>query len=77
MKTIYTVQTRYLNGTVTLSVHEDNFTSSELAEKVAKKLKEVNKEHVIVNLIETTLYEDEGEVPILNNNKDDTDYKKV
>lgn len=71
MKTIYTLTIRVMNGTVTMSVITDCFTSRELAEKTEEAVKKKNKEHVVITSIDTTnLYESEDEIPILKNGHD-------
>lgn len=68
MKTIYTLTIRVMNGTVTMSVITDCFTSRELAEKTEEAVKKKNREHVVITNIDTTnLYESEDEIPILKN----------
>ena len=67
MKTIYTLTIRVMNGTVTMSVITDCFTSKELAEKTEEAVKKKNKEHVITSIDTTNLYESEDEIPILKN----------
>ena len=69
MKTIWNVEVRSLNGTVTMMSYTHAFIDKELAEKAADKIKEKNKDsvfHVIVRVYDSVLYESENEVPILN-----------
>jgi EAL domain-containing protein (putative c-di-GMP-specific phosphodiesterase class I) len=45
-----------------------SYLNEDLAKKVGEKIKEKNPRHkIIVEVIETKLFEDESEVPILNN----------
>jgi len=68
MKTIYTVNARFMNGTVTMMTDTSSYLNEDLAKKVGEKIKEKNPQHsIIVEVIETRLYEDESEIPILNN----------
>ena len=70
MKTIWNVEATLMNGTVTLQTVTQSFLVKELAEKAAEKVREANKENrfpVHVRVYESTLYEYEMEVPILNN----------
>lgn len=78
MKELYTLTTRYMNGTVTMSINTDNFATEELAKKVKKVLDEQNSGHVITKLSKTMLYENEDEVPILKSlNDNETNSKEV
>lgn len=67
---IYTLVTRLMNGTVTMNIITDNFSTKELAEKVLAKLTETNKNSgpfkAVYEIKETTLFTAEEEVPILN-----------
>lgn len=69
MKQVWNVETRLMNGTVTLETMTDTFLDKELAEKAAEAVRKANKENrfpVHVRVYESTLYEYEMEVPILN-----------
>lgn len=69
MKKIYTLTTRALNGTVTMMYNTSSFSSRELAEKAKLAVDEENIGGVfsiISDIEETTLFEDESEIPILN-----------
>lgn len=69
MKKIWNVEMRAMNGSVTMMVQTHAFIDKELAEKAADKIKEKNKDSVfpvIVRVYDSTLYESENEVPILN-----------
>lgn len=73
MKTIYTLKTSAYNGTVTMMTMVSSFLTKELAEKVKQTVDEANKDNqfeVISKIEESFLYEDESEVPILNNKGD-------
>lgn len=66
MKTIYTLNTRLMNGSVTMMVHSDSFTSEELAEKARRAVQEANKgANIICEISKSILFESEEEVPIL------------
>ena len=69
MKTVWNVEMRAMNGTVTMMTETSAFTDKELAEKVAEAIKEKNKDsqfHVCTRVYESKLYETMKEVPILN-----------
>jgi hypothetical protein len=68
MKTLYTVNARFMNGTVAMMTDTSSYLNEDLAKKVGEKIKEKNPQYkIIVEVIETELFEDESEVPILNN----------
>ena len=71
MKTVYNVEMKAMNGTVTMITETWSFTDKELAVVAAQKLAEVNKGkstfNVIIRDYESVLYENLEEVPILNN----------
>ena len=58
-----------LNGSVTMQTHSDIFSSKELAEKAKDAVEKAN-EHAdfpcLCTIQESTLFESEEEVPILN-----------
>ena len=69
MKTIWNVEMKAMNGSVTMMIQTHAFIDKELAEKAADKIKEKNKDsvfHIIVRVYDSVLYESENEVPILN-----------
>lgn len=69
MKKLYTVVASFMNGTVTMCNDISNYTSKELAEKVKDKIIELNKNGMfppMCHIEETSVYETEAEVPILN-----------
>lgn len=71
MKTIYTLKTHLMNGTVTMMTAVSNFTDKETAEEALKVIEEANKENgndTWSEIDETILYENRDEVPILNKN---------
>ena len=69
MKKVYTLNTSMMNGTVTMQTHSDIFSSKELAEKAKDAVEKAN-EHAdfpcLCTIQESTLFESEEEVPILN-----------
>ena len=77
MKEIYTLHTKLMNGTVTMSIMSSNYASEELARKTKKALDERNDEHIITDIQKTILYEDESEVPILREQKNETDRENI
>lgn len=71
MKTLYAVCMRFMNGTVTMGQDVSTFPDEELANKVADALREKNKGHrTIIEVMPITHYENENEVPILNDEKE-------
>ena len=74
MKTLYLLTTSIMNGTVTMNKLSSAFTDKTLAEKTMKVVDEANKReeddpiHLTTwsNIEEMILYENEEEVPILN-----------
>jgi hypothetical protein len=71
MKTLFAVCVRFMNGTVTMGQDGSTFADEELANKVADALREKNKGlRTIIEVIPITHYENENEVPILNDEKD-------
>ena len=67
MKTIWNVEIKLMNGSVTLLTDTKSFSNKELADKTANVLKEANKQYsCIVRVYESELYENENEVPTLN-----------
>ena len=73
MKKIFTLETSAYNGTVTMMTMVSSFLTKELAEKAKQAVDEANKDNqfeVISTIEESVLYEDESEVPILNNKED-------
>lgn len=72
MKKIFTVITSMMNGSVTMATIADNFSSEELALKAKKAIEEKNKGSrfpIHCEIKESTLFENEDEIPILNNGK--------
>jgi len=78
---IYTFEERLMNGTVTASSSTACFSTRELAEKAQRAAIEANShpdlwgmKYWCGDIKETTLFESEKEVPILNgNNKHESD----
>jgi len=71
MKTLYAVCVRFMNGTVTMGQDVSTFPDEGLANKVADALREKNKGlHTIIKVMPITYYENENEIPILNNEKE-------
>jgi hypothetical protein len=71
MKTLFAVCVRFMNGTITMGQDVSTFPDEELANKVADALREKNKGlRTIIEVMPITHYENENEVPILNNEKD-------
>ena len=69
MKTVWNVEMRAMNGTVTMMTETSAFISKDIAEKAAEAIKEKNKDsqfHVLTRVYESKLYETLEEVPILN-----------
>jgi len=67
MKTIWNVEIKLMNGSVTLLTDTKSFSNKELADKTANTLREANKQYsCIVRVYESELYENENEVPALN-----------
>lgn len=67
MKTIWNVEIKLMNGSVTLLTDTKAFSNKELADKTANALKEANKQYsCIIRVYESELYENENEVPTLN-----------
>ena len=76
MKKIFTFNTRMLNGTVTMGIHTDAFSTRELAEKARVAVVKANIEMAVLNggmealcdeVEEVAVYDTEDEVPILKN----------
>lgn len=71
MKTLYAVCVRFMNGTVTMGQDVSTFPDEGLANKVADALREKNSGRpIIVEVMPITHYENENEVPILNDEKE-------
>ena len=71
MKTLYAVCVRFMNGTVTMGQDVSTFPNERLANKVADALRKENKGlRTIIEVMPITHYENENEVPILNDEKD-------
>lgn len=71
MKKFYTLKASFMNGTVTMMTDISNYTDKEVAEEVMGKIIENNKcWDVYCEIIETCLYENRDEVPILNEKKE-------
>ena len=69
MKTVWNVEMRAMNGTVTMMTETSAFTDKKVAEKASEVIKEKNKDsqfHVLTRVYESKLYETLEEVPILN-----------
>ena len=69
MKKVWNVETRLMNGTVTILTITDSFATEELANKAADALREVNKKNgysTVIRVYEGIFYENESEVPVLN-----------
>jgi len=70
MKTIYILEQRIMNGTVTLDIMTSGFATKELAERCEKALAEQNKKldmiKVVSSVKEMTIYENESECACLN-----------
>ena len=72
MKKIYTLNTDFMNGTVTMMSFTSSFSTKELAEETAEAVKKANQgsDFPCVNEIkESVMYETREEVPILNQDK--------
>ena len=72
MKKIYTLVTRFINGTITVMTDVSSFLTRELAEETAEAVKKANEscDFPCINEIkETVIYESREEVPILNPDK--------
>ena len=70
MKQVWNVEARLMNGTVTLTTVTESFFSKELADKSAEAIRKANEENrfkTLIRVYESTLYENESEIPILNN----------
>lgn len=69
MKTIWNVEMRVMNGTVTMQTITHAFSDKDLAEKASEAIKYKNKDSefpVVTRVYESILYEFPSEVPILN-----------
>lgn len=69
MKTIWNVEMRAMNGTVTMMTETSAFANKDVAEKAAEAIREKNKDSqlpVYTRVYESKLYETLEEVPILN-----------
>ena len=72
MQKLYTLNCRFMNGTVTMMSDTASFYTKELAEEVSDAVKKLNEgsEFPCINEIkETFIYESKEEVPILNLDK--------
>jgi len=72
MQKIYTLNTHFMNGTVTMMTDTASFSTRELAEETAEAVKKANEgcDFSCINEIkETVIYESREEVPILNPDK--------
>lgn len=73
LKKVYILTQSVMNGTVTINVYCSVFATKELAEKTRDAVIKANEKngensfHVLVDIQESDLYEDEEDVPILNN----------
>lgn len=66
---IFALSTKVLNGTVTLTTSICGFTTKKLAENARDAVNEANKDacyRIINDIIEIEVFENEEEVPILN-----------
>lgn len=73
MKKLYVLASSVMNGTVTMRTDHACFTDLELAEKVADIIREKNGDNGVViwnQIEEAVVYENENEVPILNDYND-------
>ena len=69
MKTIWNVEMKAMNGSVTMMIQTHAFIDKDVAEKAAEAIREKNKDsqfHVLTRVYESKLYESLEEVPILN-----------
>lgn len=69
MKQVWNVEAKLMNGTVTLTTVTESFLSKELADKSAEAIRKANEENrfqTLIRVYESTLYENENEIPILN-----------
>ena len=69
MKTVWNVEMRTMNGTVTMMTETSAFTDRNVAEAAAAAIREKNKNADLVvytRVYESKLYETLEEVPILN-----------
>jgi hypothetical protein len=72
MRKIYTLNTRFMNGTVTMMIDTASFSTIELAEEAADAVKSANEGcdfNIINDIKESVIYESREEVPILNQDK--------
>ena len=71
MKKIFTLTTSLMSGSVTMHTGSSSFATRELAEKAKAAVDKSNKDSapftVYSSIVESELYENENEVPILNN----------
>ena len=72
MQKIYTLNCRFMNGTVTMMTDTASFTTRELAEETEEAVKKANEGSefpCITDIKETFIYEFREDVPILNPDK--------
>lgn len=72
MQKIYTLNCRFMNGTVTMMTDTASFTTKDLAEETAEAVKKANEGSdfpCIADIKETVIYESREEIPILNQDK--------
>lgn len=70
---LFSVVTKVFNGTVILSLYISVYPTEELAEKVKAAIEKKNtdsKFKIVSEVVETAYFENEKDVPILNENDD-------
>ena len=72
MRKIYTLNTRFMNGTFTMMTDTASFSTKELADEAADAVKAANEGcdfNIINEIKESVIYESREEIPILNQDK--------
>jgi hypothetical protein len=69
MKSVFLLEQKIFNGTILMATINTGFSTKELAEKALQSTEKVNEDSVFINIYninEIQIYENEQEVPIMN-----------
>ena len=69
MKSVFLLEQKIFKGTILMATINTGFSTKELAEKALQSTKKANEDNVFINtynINEIQIYEEEQEVPIMN-----------
>lgn len=69
MKSVFLLEQKVFNGTILMATINTGFSTKELAEKALQSTKKANEDSKLINtynINEIQIYEEEQEIPIMN-----------